>query len=372
MRIKHKDKPYYQKMPNFDSIAPISRGLFDAIQHQINTKTKPLGALGQLEEIATQVALIQQSLSPTLSNPHLLVFAADHGIAAEGVSAYPQEVTSQMVLNFARGGAAINVFCRQHHISLQVIDAGVKGENFEDIVSIIPQKIGNGTRNFLKEAAMSSLERGLCLKLGGKLIEEIEAKGCNVVGFGEMGIGNTSSAAVLMSLICQIPIEKCVGRGTGIDDKALAHKVEVLKKAIALRTLENPLLKPDAAHFPLVVLATFGGYEIAQMVGAILKAAEKRMVILIDGFIATAAFLVAYALNPYVKDYALFCHQSDEQGHRLMLEFLEVKPILKLNLRLGEGTGAALAYPLVASAVAFFNEMATFESANVTNRPQQI
>ena len=309
-----------------------------------------------LEKLALQIALIQQNLSPTLLNPHLVIFAADHGLAREGVSKYPPEVTYQMVLNFVAGGAAINVFSKQHGFNLQVVDAGVMGD-FPPMLPIIHQKVGHGTKSSLHESAMSLLEVEKCIELGAKVAKDIFEQGCNVIGFGEMGIGNTSSASLLMSKICNIPLVDCVGRGTGLDDKGLKHKISILA---------NVLNKHQEEESTLQTLANLGGFEIAQMVGAMLQAAQNQMIILIDGFIATSAFLVAHVLEPNVLDYAIFCHQSDESGHKQMLKYLNVEAILKLNLRLGEGTGCALAYPIIQAAINFLNEMASFESAEVS------
>lgn len=329
------------------------------ISHKINRKTKPLQALGQLEEIAYRLAFIQKTLQPKLDNPHIVVFAGDHGIAeSSGVSAYPQIVTQQMVLNFLRGGAAINVFCKQHQIELKIIDAGVNAD-FTESTGLINCKIRKGTNNFLYEPAMTMEEATLCLKKSQQIVDSIFAEGCNVIGFGEMGIGNTSAAALIMSQLCNLPLEQCVGRGTGLDDTQLHQKVKILKAAKA---------KYQHNYTPLEVMAIFGGFEIAQMSGAMLAAYEKNMVLLIDGFIASAAFLVAYQINPQIIKNSLFCHLSDEYGHQSLLDFLKVRPILKLNLRLGEGTGCALAYPIIQSALLFFNEMSSFEEAGVADK----
>ena len=330
-----------------------------AITHQIDTKTKPVGALGELEALARQVALVQQTLSPALRQPHVLVFAADHGIAQAGVSQYPPEVTHQMVRNFARGGAAINVFCRQNNLSLSIIDAGVRG-SFADLPAVRDEKMGEGTRNFAHEPAMSAAECEAALQRGARLADELHAAGCNILGLGEMGIGNTSSAAVLMHRLTGRPLAECVGRGTGLDPAGLARKLAVLTQAVATHA-------PLVSGGPLAELATFGGFEIAQICGALLRAAEHRMLLLIDGFIASAALLVAARLAPAVLAYCVFTHESDEQGHRLLLAEMGGRPLLRLGLRLGEGTGCALAYPLVQSAVGFFNEMASFESAGVSD-----
>lgn len=327
-----------------------------AIQHRIDTKTKPVGALGELEALARQLALVQQTLTPQLRLPHLLVFAADHGIAQAGVSQYPPEVTHQMVRNFAAGGAAINVFCRQNNLSLTIVDAGVRG-SFRDLPAVRDEKIAEGTRNFAQEPAMTTAQCQEALQRGARLVDELHANGCNVLGLGEMGIGNTSSAAVLMHQLTGRPLAECVGRGTGLDAAGLTRKLAVLTQAVAA----HPAMGPE----PLAVLATFGGFEIAQLCGAMLRAAEHRMLLLIDGFIASAALLVAAQLAPAVLAYCVFCHESGEQGHRLLLAELGGRPLLQLGLRLGEGTGCALAYPLVQAAANFLTDMASFESAGV-------
>lgn len=329
-----------------------------AIAHKIATKTKPLGSLGQLETLAQQVALVQQTLTPALRQPHVLVFAADHGIARTGVSQYPPEVTHQMVRNFAGGGAAINVFCRQNGLGLTIVDAGVRG-SFADLPAVRDEKIAEGTQNFAQAPAMTAAQCANALQRGAWLADELHAAGCNVLGLGEMGIGNTSSAAVLMHLLTGKPLAECVGRGTGLDAAGLARKLATLTQAVAA----HPPVGPD----PLTVLATFGGFEIAQMCGAMLRAAELRLLLLIDGFIASAALLVAARLAPAVLAYCVFCHESDEQGHRLLLAELGGQPLLRLGMRLGEGTGCALAYPLVRAASNFLNEMASFDSAGVSD-----
>jgi len=343
---------------NFN-IAQPNQALKDALVQKINQKTKPLGALGVLESIALQIGLIQNTLIPQLSKPTLLVFAGDHGVVAAGVSPYPQAVTAQMVLNFLRGGAAINVFARQHNMQLRVVDAGVNYV-FEDHPDLIHAKVNFGTRNFLVEPAMTLVQCEQALATGAALVEKEINAGSNVLGFGEMGIGNTSSASCLMSVLCNLPIEQCVGRGTGFDDAGLAKKTTTLKQALAAHQLRN-----DAA---MQVLATFGGFEIAMMVGAMLAAAQNKALLLIDGFIATSALLVASRLQPNILQYCVFAHCSGEAGHRQLLASLEARPLLDVGLRLGEGTGAVLAYPLVQAAVNFLNEMASFESAGVSEK----
>ena len=329
-----------------------------AIDHKIDFKTKPIGALGQLEKLAKQICQIQQTLSPELKNPSLVVFAGDHGLAKEGVSAYPQEVTHQMVLNFLSDGAAINVFSQQHDIDLKIVDAGV---NFDFGIQsdLIDAKIGMGTANALKEAAMTKDQLDLAIQRGAEIVNQIHASGSNIIGFGEMGIGNTSSASLIMSHICNLPINECVGRGTGIDDAGWQKKIEVLEKVQQ---------KHSSISNTSELLQAVGGFEIAMMTGAMLQAAANQMITLVDGFIATSAYLCAQSIHSNIQHYAIFCHQSDESGHKQMLSYLNVEPILQMNLRLGEGTGCALAFPLIQSAVDFMNKMASFESAGVSNK----
>jgi nicotinate-nucleotide--dimethylbenzimidazole phosphoribosyltransferase len=345
-------------LSNF-KITPLSTTESANYQRVIDFKTKPLGALGQLEKIALQLCKIQQTEKPFLQNPNIIVFAADHGVARYGVSAYPQDVTWQMVLNFLQGGAAINAFCEQNEIHLTVVDAGV-AHDFGEIShpDFIAAKQAMGTQPFHLEKAIS-LEKILnSLEKGANLVKEIAEKNCNIIGFGEMGIGNTSSAALIMSIVTGIPLVDCVGRGTGIDNDGLAKKINILQAAYDLH-IEN-------CDSVLDILQCVGGFEIAMMVGAFLQAAASKMTIMVDGFIATSAFLLAHKVNPTVKEYAIFCHQSDEAGHAKMLQFLDVQAIMKLDMRLGEATGAAVAYPIIKSAAKFMQNMASFESANVS------
>ena len=329
-----------------------------AVQKKIDLKTKPPGSLGMLEKLALQIASVQQSLSPVLQKPSLVVFAGDHGIAAEGVSAYPQSVTYQMVLNFLNDGAAINVFSRQHKFDLTIVDAGVNYE-FTHQGSLLNQKVNSGTRSFLSDRAMSVEEFQECLLRGSKIVRSIAKQGTNVIALGEMGIGNTSSSAMLMSYLCDLPLEDCVGKGTGLDKTQFKQKLNILRQA---KEFHGDIQDVES------VFATFGGYEMAQMCGAMLESYTQNMLILVDGFIASVVFLAASKMNPALQDNAIFCHQSDEKGHALLLEKLGAEPILQLRLRLGEGTGCALAYPLIESAVNFLNEMASFESAGVSDR----
>jgi nicotinate-nucleotide--dimethylbenzimidazole phosphoribosyltransferase len=342
------------------TVHAVGQALSDAVRHKIDNKTKPTGALGVLENIALQIALIQKSLTPSLNKPHLLLFAGDHGIVAEGVSPFPQIVTQQMVRNFMNGGAAINVFCRQHNIAIDVIDAGVNGDLSD--LAITHAKVASGTKNFLHENAMTAAECEQAIARGAALVRATGESGCNVIGFGEMGIGNTSSATALFAALSGISVEDCVGRGTGLDDAGLLHKTAVLKAA---------LNKHGALTEPFDILCTFGGFEIAMMVGAMLAACEQRMVVLIDGFIASSAAAIAFALEPFARDYCVFSHLSNESGHLKMLDYLQVQPLVSLGLRLGEGSGVAITYPLIESAVLFFNEMASFDSAGIAAKTDE-
>lgn len=337
-------------------IDTIDKKLTAELQQLIDNKTKPLGALGQLETLALQIGLIQKSLKPTLRQPAMLVFAGDHGIANEGVSPYPQAVTQQMVLNFLQGGAAINVFCRQQGWSLSVIDAGVNAV-LPDHAQLIKQSMGMGTASYLNGPAMTLAQAQEAIRRGAAQVRHVAEQGCNVIGFGEMGISNTSSAALIMHRITGIPLTECVGRGTGLDDKGLLNKLSILQRVANHHPQD---------HNPLQILATFGGFEIAMICGAFLQAAELKMTILVDGFIVSSALLIAHALYPEVLDYCVFSHQSNESGHRKMLDYLQAKPLLKIDLRLGEGSGAVLAYPLLQSALAFLHEMASFQTAGVS------
>jgi nicotinate-nucleotide--dimethylbenzimidazole phosphoribosyltransferase len=327
------------------------------LDQAINNKTKPLGSLGMLESLAKQIGLIQGTRDVQLVRPAILVFAADHGVVAEGISAFPQDVTWQMVENFLARGAAINVFAQQNNCALHVIDAGVN-HDFGPRDGLTDRKLAHGTRNFAQEPAMSAELRDAALAAGMALAADLDG---NVIGFGEMGIGNTTAAAALMHKLTGIPVAQCVGAGTGLSAEGVLHKQRVIEAAVE---------RHAAATGPLDVLATFGGLEIAMMAGAMLKAAERRMVLLIDGFIVTSALLVAARLQPSILDYCVFAHCSDENGHKQMLASLNARPLLQLGLRLGEGTGCALALPLLHAAVNFLNQMATFESAQVSERSE--
>jgi nicotinate-nucleotide--dimethylbenzimidazole phosphoribosyltransferase len=340
------------------------------LQKAIDSKTKPLGALGMLETIALQVGMVQKTIRPSINKPHIVVFAADHGIAATGlVNPYPQQVTAQMVRNFLNGGAAINVFCRQHQLALTVVDAGVNNnwtEDLEQHPNFLVRKMAMGTNNYLHGPAMTEDQCKHAIRRGSKIIQRIKTTGCNTVGFGEMGIGNTSSAALIMSSILQLPVAECTGRGTGANEQQLLAKIAALEKAAALHQVAA--LNDN----PMELLSRIGGFELAMMVGAFLEAYEQGMICLVDGFICTAALLVTHKVNPAVISNCIFAHCSEEQGHQRMLQYLNVQPLLQLGLRLGEGTGAALAVPIVQSAVLFLNEMASFESAGVSEKQDTV
>jgi nicotinate-nucleotide--dimethylbenzimidazole phosphoribosyltransferase len=325
------------------------------LQHLLDNKTKPLGSLGALEALALQIGLIQQTERAQLLAPQLLVFAGDHGLAAHGVSAYPSDVTWQMVENFLAGGAAVSVLARQHGLDLTVIDAGVR-HDFAPRPGLLDRKIAPGTADALNGPAMTDAQCAQAIEAGREVVRGSPG---NAVLLGEMGIGNTSSASLLMARLSGEPIERCVGRGTGLDDARLAHKLAVL--AAVLR-------RHAAARTPQEALAAFGGFEIAMMTGAALQAAHERRVIVVDGFIVGAALLVAARIAPAVLGYCVFAHRSGEAGHALLLQHLKARPLLDLGLRLGEGSGGALAWPLLASAVRVLREMASFESAGVSNR----
>jgi nicotinate-nucleotide--dimethylbenzimidazole phosphoribosyltransferase len=327
------------------------------VQH-VDNKTKPIGSLGALEKLAVQIANIQQSMQPAIVAPHVVVFAGDHGIASTGlVNPYPQAVTAQMVLNYVAGGAAVNVFARQNAVELVVVDAGVNHDFAKDL-PIEHLKIAPGTNNYLQTAAMDEVQLMAAIGEGAAVVNRLHQKNCNCIGFGEMGIGNSSSASLLMSHILQLPIADCVGRGTGANDEQLRTKQATLEQVQQLHQG-----KIDSA---LSALQHYGGFEIAMMTGAYLQGAANKMVIVVDGFIATSALLVAAAINKAVLDYCVFAHTSGEQGHEKMLAYLKATPLLNLQMRLGEGSAAVLAMPLLRNAVAMFNEMASFQQANVS------
>ncbi|MBQ6917396.1 MAG: nicotinate-nucleotide--dimethylbenzimidazole phosphoribosyltransferase [Prevotella sp.] len=340
-------------MKTFD-IQPTDKSLQEAIQNKIDNLNKPKGSLGRLEEIAMQICLIQQSLEPSLSHPCHLLLGGDHGIEREGVSVSPREVTWQQMINFTRGGGGVNMFCRQHGFNLRIVDVGVDYD-LSDIDGIINRKIARGTKNFLYEPAMSEAEFSQAIQIGNNLVDDCIAEGCKILCIGEMGIANTSPSSIWMHLFGNIPLEDCIGAGAGLDSPGIRHKYEVLSKAV--ERFKADCFEP---------LSYFGGFEMIAAIGAMLKAAEKQLVILVDGFIMTACALAAIRLYPAAKDFMIFTHCGDESGHKMMLDIVGAKPLLHLGLRLGEGTGALCAFPIVDSAVRMINEMNNFDNANIT------
>ncbi|CDT89002.1 putative Nicotinate mononucleotide:5,6-dimethylbenzimidazole phosphoribosyltransferase (CobT) [Vibrio coralliirubri] len=344
------------------------------IQHRIDQKTKPLGALGLLEKVAHQLALIQSQGKEAavehieLNKPSIIIFAGDHGIADEGVSIAPSAVTQQMVLNFLSGGAAINCFCAVNNIDITVVDTGILLPVESDSDMLISQRLGTRTNNFANEAAMSSetVERGI--ELGTELVSRTISNGTNIIMFGEMGIGNTSSASAILSALANRAAAECVGLGTGINNEQLARKVAVVEQGVARCKGLDPKEVKELTDLKDIkeVLAQVGGYEIVQMVGGFLGAYQNRTPILVDGFIVSVAAYVATLIEPSCRDYMIFAHRSEESGHKILLELLDAEPLLDLGLKLGEGTGAALAMPIIRAAAEFYNNMASFESAGVT------
>ena len=340
-------------------IDPINKSLESAIQEKIDNLNKPKGALGRLEELAIQVCLIQQSLTPSLSNPCHLLFGGDHGIECEGVSVSPREVTWQQMINFTHGGGGVNMFCRQHGFKLRIVDVGVDYD-LSAVEGIFNHKIARGTKNFLYEPAMSEKEFDQAIQIGSELVDECIAEGCKVLCVGEMGIANTSPSSIWMSLFGNIPLAECIGAGAGLDKPGIQHKYEVLSKALENYRSQEP--QPTT----ITPLRYFGGFEMIAAIGAMLRAAEQHLIILIDGFIMTACAAAAIQLYPNVKDYMIFTHCGDESGHKRMLDMVGAKPLLNLGLRLGEGTGALCTYPLIDSAVRMINEMNNFDNARIT------
>ena len=361
-------------MKAFD-IHPIDRSLEPAIQQKIDNLNKPKGSLGRLEELALQVCLIQQTLSPSLRHPCHLLLGGDHGIEREGVSVSPREVTWQQMINFTRGGGGVNMFCRQHGFKLRIVDVGVDYD-LSTVDGILDRKIARGTKNFLYEPAMTEAEFDQAIQIGSDLVDDCIAEGCQVLSIGEMGIANTSPSSIWMSLFGNIPLQDCIGAGAGLDTPGIRHKYEVLKKAVDTfkgnnndsplpqenPNLSSPLLQEGLGE----VIRYFGGFEMVAAVGAMLRAAERHLIILIDGFIMTACALAAIRLCPAAQDYMIFTHCGDESGHRLMLQAIGALPLLHLGLRLGEGTGALCAFPIVDSAVRMVCEMNNFDNARIT------
>ncbi|WP_020166376.1 nicotinate-nucleotide--dimethylbenzimidazole phosphoribosyltransferase [Methyloversatilis discipulorum] len=345
--------------PRFD-LAPPSPDLSATLQACLDNKTKPLGALGRLEALALQIGQVLGSSAPEPGQAHLLVCAGDHGTLRDargrGLSAYPADVTWQMVENFLAGGAAINVLAREGGMALHIADCGV-AHDFAPRDGLIDAKVAHGTASWFDGPAMTPAQCAQALNNGARIARDIAAGGARVLGFGEMGIGNTASASLITHLLTGAPMDDCVGRGTGLGDAALADKKRVLAALAA---------GYDGPRDAFSVLTAFGGFEIATMAGAMLGAAQSRMLLLIDGFISSAAALVAQAHAPALRHYCVFSHRSQERGHAIQLEHMQALPLLDLDLRLGEGTGAALAWPLVRAAAAILRDMASFESAGVS------
>jgi nicotinate-nucleotide--dimethylbenzimidazole phosphoribosyltransferase len=329
----------------------------------IDDKTKPLGSLGDLEDWAVQLAEIQNTLTPRITRARVIVFGADHGVAHEGVSAYPPQVTAEMMRNFSRGGAAINVLTRANDLEIEVIDVGV-GADLGELADITHASVRRGSRNMLHEPAMSDNERDAALSVGRDAVRRAAAAGVQVVGLGEMGIGNTTAAAAVLSALTGATPAETVGRGTGVDDARLAHKRVVVARAVACHTTRTT--DALAPRDPLAILGALGGLELAAITGAALEAPRHGLAVVADGFISTVAVLVAARVDPSVRDGVFFSHRSAESGHALALDALGARPMLDLRLRLGEGTGAALAIPLLRSAAAILSEMATFAGAGVS------
>ncbi|MGR2740868.1 nicotinate-nucleotide--dimethylbenzimidazole phosphoribosyltransferase [Billgrantia sp. Q4P2] len=338
------------------TLQPADRAIVSAVSAHLDNLTKPPGSLGRLESLAVNLATQTGEAFPRVSPPGVLVFAADHGVAAEGVSAFPQDVTAQMVANFVAGGAGINVFSRQIGARLEVIDVGVAAD--VSVAGVVDEKVRHGTANMVEADAMSRDEAVAAIEAGIRAAERALAAGCRCLIVGEMGIANTTTSSALLAALTDAPVAGLIGRGAGLAESRLAHKQAVIERALVARA-------PDRDD-PLDVLAKLGGLEIAAMAGAYLGGAARRVPLLVDGFIATVAALLACRLGPATRDYLVFAHRSREPGHAHALAALEAEPLLDLGLRLGEGTGAALAFPLLESATRMLGEMATFESAGVT------
>ena len=345
-------------MKTFD-IHPVDRSLQEAVQQKIDNLNKPKGSLGRLEELAMQVCLVQHTLEPSLAHPCHLLLGGDHGIEREGVSVSPREVTWQQMINFTRGGGGVNMFCRQHGFKLRIVDVGVDYD-LSSVDGIINRKIARGTGNFLYGPAMSWAEYDRAIQIGSDLADACAQEGCRVLSIGEMGIGNTSPSSIWMHLFGNIPLQDCIGAGSGLNAPGIQHKYDVLFRAVAhsqLSTLNYPLHE---------VIRYFGGFEMVTAIGAMLRAAELNLIILVDGFIMTACAVAAVKLYPAIQDYMIFTHCGDESGHKRMLDIVNAKPLLQLGLRLGEGTGALCAFPIIDSAVRMMNEMNNFSNAKIT------
>ena len=352
-------------MRQFD-IQPVDLRLFESIQQKIDNLNKPKGALGRLETLAKQICLVQQTLSPMLSHPCHLLMGGDHGIEREGVSVSPREVTWQQMVNFTHGGGGVNMFCRQHGFHLRLIDMGVDYD-LSNVEGIEHHKVAWGTANFLHGPAMTEEQYEQAINTGAAIVDECAAKGCNILCIGEMGIANTSPSSIWMSLWGHLPLDECVGAGAGLNAEGISHKYLILQESVH-RYEEWLQQQPQHGEREKDRLAIryFGGFEMVGAIGAMLRAAEQRMLVMVDGFIMTACMLAASRLYPPILDYAIFGHCGDESGHQRMLQLLDAEPLLHLGMRLGEGTGALCAYPIIESAVRMVNEMNNFDNAHIT------
>ena len=353
------------------NITHTNKSFAPSIQAKIDNLNKPKGSLGRLEELALQICLIQQTLEPSLAHPCHLLLGGDHGIEREGVSVSPREVTWQQMINFTRGGGGVNMFCRQHGFKLRIVDVGVDYD-LSAVDGIIDRKIARGTRNFLHEPAMTEQEYDCAIQIGSDLVIDCISEGCQVLSIGEMGIANTSPSSIWMHLFTDIPLQDCIGAGAGLNTDGIRHKYEVLSKSLSNYQARSacsllPTGRKNTHRLsPIEPLSYFGGYEMIAAIGAMLKAAEKHLMILVDGFIMTACALAAVKLYPTAQDYMIFTHCGDESGHKRMLDAMGAKALLNLGLRLGEGTGALCAFPIVDSAVRMMNEMNNFDNAHIT------
>ena len=341
------------------AILPVKEEFLSQAQERLDRLTKPVGSLGQLEEIAKRYVAVVENVNPVLGKKIIYTFAADHGVVAEGVSAYPKEVTHQMVYNFLRQGAGINVLARHAGAEVVVVDIGVD-HDFEPAAGLVIRKIARGTRNMAQGPALSLPEALRAIAVGLEMADQAHTEGATLVGTGDMGIGNTTASSAILSCLAGLPVEEVTHRGTGIDDPRLRRKIRTIEQAIRINA-------PDPRD-PLEVLAKVGGLEIAGIAGLLIGCAGHRLPVVVDGFISTAGAMIAVALNPAIRDYLFASHQSAEIGHRFMWEYLGQKPILNLSLRLGEGTGAALAMSIIEAAVKILTEMATFAEAGVAGR----
>ena len=335
-------------------------GLCEDIQKKIDHLNKPKGSLGTLEELAMQLCLIQHTMTPKLCHPCNFLFGADHGIEREKVSVSPREITCQQMINFTRGGGGVNMFCRQYGFDLKIVDVGVDYD-LSKVPGIINRKIALGTNNFLYGPAMTEEQMEQAIAVGVEMVDKAIAEGSNIVCMGEMGIANTSPSSVWMSLFENVPLEECVGAGAGLDNEGIRHKYDVLKRSVDKYLSMAPI--DDTVEY---AIRYFGGFEMVAAIGAMLRAAERKITIMVDGFIMSACALAAIRLYPAAFDYMIFGHKGDEGGHARMLQLMGAKPLLALGLRLGEGTGALCSYGIIESAVRMVREMNNFDNAHIT------